>query len=153
MQEAERLSDSLDFGKLLRQYRLAAGLSQEALAERAHMSPFAISALERGHRRKPQSKTLALLAEALALDASQRARFETAARSGPTRLGAVTVGPWNNAPLVANNLPRQVTPLIGREHELAAIEGLVRAHALTTLVGAGGIGKTRLRALTEKSLL
>ena len=45
------------------------------------MSSFAISALERGHRRKPQSKTLELLAEALALNADQRGEFEAAARS------------------------------------------------------------------------
>ncbi len=154
MQEAERSSDSLDFGKLLRHYRLAAGLSQEALAERARVSAFAISALERGHRRKPQSKTLALLAEALALDAEQRALFESAARSAPSRLGAVTVGPWTGGPaLVTNNLPRQVTPLIGREDELANIEPLVRTHPLTTLVGAGGIGKTRLALQLGESLL
>lgn len=154
MQEAERLSDPPDFGKLLRHYRLAAGLSQEALAERARMSPFAISALERGHRRKPQSKTLALLADALALDTEQRAQFETAARTAPPRLGAVTVGPWTDGKaLVANNLPRQATPLIGRDEELAKLEPLVRTHALTTLVGAGGIGKTRLALRVGEALL
>ncbi|MGB8907431.1 MAG: helix-turn-helix domain-containing protein [Candidatus Cybelea sp.] len=156
MQEAERLSVSPEFGKLLRHHRLAAGLSQEALAERARMSAFAISALERGHRRKPQSKTLALLAEALALDADQRAQFEAAGRSGPTRLGAVTVGPWTGASatrLIQNNLPRQVTRLIGRENELAEIAQLVHAHPLTTLVGAGGIGKTRLALQIGEALL
>lgn len=154
MHEAERSSGVPDFGKLLKHYRLAAGLSQEALAERARMSAFAISALERGHRRRPQSKTLALLADALALESEQRAQFETAARSGPPRLGAVTVGPWvAETTLVANNLPRQVTPLIGRENELAKIEPLVRAHALTTLVGAGGIGKTRLALRVGEALL
>jgi predicted ATPase/DNA-binding XRE family transcriptional regulator len=154
MQEAERSSGAPDFGKLLRHFRLAAGLSQEALAERAHMSAFAISALERGHRRKPQSKTLALLADALALDSEQRAQFETAARSAPPRLGAVTVGPWaGETALVANNLPRQVTPLIGRDDELTKIESLVRTHALTTLVGAGGIGKTRLALRVGEALL
>jgi non-specific serine/threonine protein kinase len=153
MQEAGRLSDSPDFGKLLRHFRLAAGLSQEALAERARMSPFAISALERGHRRKPQSRTLALLAEALLLDAEQRAQFEIAARSAPPRLGAVMVGPWTAPALIANNLPRQVTPLIGREDDLAKIGPLVRAHALTTLVGAGGIGKTRLALRVGEALL
>jgi predicted ATPase/transcriptional regulator with XRE-family HTH domain len=155
MQEAGRLSLSPDFGKLLRHYRLAAGLSQEALAERARMSAFAISALERGHRRKPQSKTLALLAEALALDADQRAQFEAAARSAHARLEAVTVGPWTAAPatLIANNLPRQVTPLIGRESELAQISPLVQTHPLTTLVGAGGIGKTRLALRVGEALL
>lgn len=56
------------FGALLRRHRVAAGLSQEALAERARMSSDGISALERGHRRTPQRETLALLAGALALN-------------------------------------------------------------------------------------
>ena len=118
------------------------------------MSPFAISALERGHRRRPQSKTLELLSEALALDSEQRTQFETAARSAPQRLADVTVGPWTaTATLAANNLPRQVTPLIGRESELAEIERLVRTHLLTTLIGPGGIGKTRLALRVGETLL
>jgi predicted ATPase/transcriptional regulator with XRE-family HTH domain len=145
MQEAEYVSVSSGFGKLLRDYRLGAGLSQEALAERARMSSFAISALERGHRRKPQSKTLALLAEALELDADQRAQFQAAARSASGRPAGVTVGSSTNEPAAAsNNLPPQLTPLIGRVNELAAITQLVRTHPLTTLSGAGGVGKTRL---------
>ena len=45
---------------------------------------------------------------------------------------------------VAGNLPRQLNGLIGRESELVDLDAIVRAHALTTLVGPGGIGKTRL---------
>ena len=37
------------FGELLRQHRLAAGLTQEELAERARISVRAISDLERGY--------------------------------------------------------------------------------------------------------
>ncbi|MGH7329661.1 MAG: helix-turn-helix domain-containing protein, partial [Polyangiaceae bacterium] len=53
------------FGTVLRRLRLAAGFSQEALAERAKMSTDAISALERGARQAPQRQTLALLIQAL----------------------------------------------------------------------------------------
>ncbi len=146
-----------EFGRLLRDYRLAAGLSQEALAERARMSPFAISALERGHRRKPQVRTLALLAGALALDDDQRAHFKAAARSAQrVRNGAVTVGPWSGASapaLAPNNLPRQVTPLIGRENDVAKLEPLMGQYPLITLVGAGGVGKTRLALELGEALL
>ncbi|MGA7094290.1 MAG: helix-turn-helix transcriptional regulator, partial [Candidatus Cybelea sp.] len=61
MQEDGRESSSSDFGTLLRRYRIAAGLSQEELAERARLSFHGISALERGYRRTPQRETLALL--------------------------------------------------------------------------------------------
>ena len=42
------------------------------------------------------------------------------------------------------NLPVQLTPLVGRERELAEASALLRAHRLLTLVGPGGSGKTRL---------
>src|SRR5437763_14660325 len=70
------------FGDLLRRYRVAAGLSQEALAERARMSARAISDLERGVHRLPYKDTVAHLAAALGLEASERATLEAAAR-GP----------------------------------------------------------------------
>jgi predicted ATPase/class 3 adenylate cyclase len=43
-----------------------------------------------------------------------------------------------------NNLPQQVTSFIGRGRELADVKGLLGKTRLLTLVGAGGIGKTRL---------
>ena len=45
-----------------------------------------------------------------------------------------------------HNLPPQPTPLIGREAELAALDRLLadRQIRLITIVGAGGMGKTRL---------
>jgi class 3 adenylate cyclase len=42
-----------------------------------------------------------------------------------------------------NNLPVQTTSFVGREAEVGEIEALIRRHRLVTLVGAGGIGKTR----------
>lgn len=42
-----------------------------------------------------------------------------------------------------NNLPQHLLPLIGRETELAEVTALMRTTGLLTLVGAGGMGKTR----------
>src|ERR671930_223910 len=55
---------ALAFGELLKRYRVAAGLTQAQLAERAGLSERAISDLERGARRVPQRATLQLLAGA-----------------------------------------------------------------------------------------
>src|SRR5215470_6818023 len=91
---------SAPFADLLRRYRLAAGLTQEELAERAHLSVQAIGALERGDRRAPRRDTVALLAEALQLTLEERVRLETAVRG---RLRLVTA----QAPIP---LPRPTAP-------------------------------------------
>ncbi|MGA8533351.1 MAG: helix-turn-helix domain-containing protein [Candidatus Tumulicola sp.] len=152
MEDRGRVPASSDFGLLLRHYRLAAGLSQEALAERARMSTNGISALERGYRRTPQRETLALLVGALALNGEQRVKFEaTAARSALLGRSSVTVGPWAEGATAA--LPFALTSFVGRDTELGEIGALVREHRMVTLTGAGGVGKTRtaLRAATELS--
>jgi predicted ATPase len=125
------------FGALLRDFRLASGLSQDALAERASMSADGISALERGINKAPQRETLALLLEALQLDPQARKAIEAAAkRPARPRRSAGRAG--------KHNLPRLPTPLFGRARELAEIEGLVAASQVVTLTGTGGVGKTRL---------
>ena len=134
-----------DFGTLLRRYRLDAGLSQEALAERARLSLHGVSALERGYRRTPQRETLELLAGALALNAERRRAFEAAAVrvSLPRRRGAhsVTVGPW---PSVGSmDLPLALTQFVGRGAEIDQIVALTVEHRFVTVTGAGGIGKTQ----------
>src|SRR5207244_5287632 len=85
------LLSSPKFGDLLRQYRLAAGLTQEELAEKAQVSPRAISDLERGLRTRPWRDTIQLLANALQVEPSERAQLEAAARHS-THSAPVTVG-------------------------------------------------------------
>lgn len=52
----------------------------------------------------------------------------------------------STAPAVHNNLALPRTPLIGREHNVAAIQHLLLQEqvGLLTLTGPGGIGRTRL---------
>ena len=45
---------------------------------------------------------------------------------------------------VANNLPSQITPFIGREADQAQVHALIEDSRLLTLTGSGGCGKTRL---------
>src|SRR5947209_4893454 len=70
------------FGPLLAQYRRAAGVTQETLAERAGVSVRTIQALEHGGTR-PHRDTVLRLAVALALDTTQRALLEDAAAPAP----------------------------------------------------------------------
>lgn len=51
---------------------------------------------------------------------------------------------WIPVDDLPNNLPQQVTSFIGRERELREIKDLLSHARLLTLVGMGGLGKTRL---------
>src|SRR5680860_324516 len=76
MQELE----TVKFADVLRRRRLAAGFSQEDLAERAGLSPRSISDLERGQRLAPRLETVRLLSEALELTPTQRTQLIAASR-------------------------------------------------------------------------
>ena len=136
------------FGALLRRFRLAAGLSQEALAERARMSARAVSDLERGVNRAPRHETLLLLIEALNLGAVERQLFTLSAR--PELAVSVDTSDASSARLRARlpHLPQPPTSIIGREDDIQRGIDLLIGQAnqvrLVTLVGPGGVGKTRL---------
>jgi predicted ATPase/transcriptional regulator with XRE-family HTH domain len=137
-------TDPTTFGHLLRRYRQAAALSQEALAGRAGLSVQAVGQLERGDRRAPRLETVRLLAAALQLDAAARATLLAAARPdvGISAPAAVSPEPDSEPP---TTLPVPLSPLIGREREAAAAHVLLHEGVrLLTLTGPGGVGKTRL---------
>jgi predicted ATPase/DNA-binding winged helix-turn-helix (wHTH) protein len=52
-----------------------------------------------------------------------------------------------------HNLPQPSTPLIGRDQDLEEIKSGLQRHRLVTLVGPGGIGKTRLAIEAGRRLL
>jgi predicted ATPase/DNA-binding XRE family transcriptional regulator len=120
------------FGSLLRHHRALAGLSQEALAERAGISRRGIADLERGARRFPYPDTASRLAAALELGAAERAAFMAACRPG--RTGSTR----------RYTLQTDPSTFVGRQRELAEISQLVAGSRVLTLTGTGGIGKTRI---------
>ncbi|MFI9211153.1 BTAD domain-containing putative transcriptional regulator [Streptomyces sp. NPDC053253] len=73
------------FGARLQAFRRRAGLSQEVAAARAGISTRALRDIERGRVRRPQSRTLQRLADALGLTGGELTDLVTAARTGPPR--------------------------------------------------------------------
>ncbi len=61
--------------------------------------------------------------------------------------------PLRSLGLFDNNLPQQLTPLIQRETEVAAVQELLACARLVALVGAGGVGKTRVALQAGANLL
>src|SRR3989442_5076083 len=66
---------------------------------------------------------------------------------------ATAATPAGPPPSRTTNLPEAVSELIGREAELGEITAPVTEHRLVSLVGAGGIGKTRLALEVGRHLL
>ena len=135
------LDRSGSLGKLLRHYRLRAGLSREALADACGLSGAAMSALEQGLRPSPYPHTLRALSAALNLSAEESAalaaRVQHRARQRPQPEATTALA---SSP----RLPTPLTRLIGRESDLDQVQHLLDRSPLVTLVGPGGIGKTRL---------
>lgn len=135
------MNERTSFGAVLRRYRLAAGLSQEALAASALLSARTISDLERGIHRAPRANTIDLLASALGLTPEQRAVLLAAAHPD-LEAPLITQTP----PLQRRYLPMAPTQLIGREPERSQARAalLEDRSRLLTVTGPSGVGKTRL---------
>ena len=143
------------FGERLRHFRVRAGLSQAALAERANMSLAAVATLERGVRNLPYPRTVDALAAALDLSATERADLVAAAR--PTaRLRRAPPSAPEQRGVRAPQLPVWLTSFVGREAEVEAIQARLGPRPspvrLLTLVGPGGVGKTRLAVAAAADL-
>jgi non-specific serine/threonine protein kinase len=127
------------FGHLLQEFRAAAGLTQQELAELADLSSRGISDLERGARRSPRPVTVRQLAAALQLDQDEHTALTAAAN--PSRNGqGRTSTPRQGGTATAAAL----TSFVGRDREQADVLHALLSNRLVTLTGLGGIGKTRL---------
>lgn len=156
------MTDEITFGEWLRRRRRALDLTQKELAQEVGYSVGTIRKIEANERR-PSKQMASLLAEPLGIAQEQKDAFINFARTEPY---SVDLTPWlldldadfsggtqlphvpisTQQMVVTQDLPSQTTPFIGRESELAALDELLRDPAvrLISIVGPGGIGKTRL---------
>jgi len=129
------------FGSLLKRLRIAAGLTQEALAERAGLSVRAISDLERGVNRAPHDDTLQLLVEALSLHPADRAAL-LAATQQPADSSFTLLRGKGQISAIEGATPA----FVGRRNELAALDHHLVGDGppILLLAGEPRIGKSRL---------
>lgn len=156
--------ETYSFGSWLQQRRNQLRLTQKEVGVAAFCSAAMIRKIE-ADERQPSMELAYLLADALKIPSKQRELFVEVARS--ERPLAALIGTWSNeevteqwsreakATTIQTNLPPQPTPFIGREQELAELAALlaVENSRLITLVGIGGIGKTRLALAFAKRLI
>jgi predicted ATPase/DNA-binding XRE family transcriptional regulator len=126
------------FGAHLKALREAAGFTQEELATIAGLSVHAISALERGERRRPHVDTVRALSAALDLPGATRDALLARARAPADATAAEEMS--------RVSLPLPLTVLLGRETEVQVLRDWLSdpGARLITLTGPGGAGKTRL---------
>lgn len=149
------------FGQWVKRLRVQRDLTQEMLAELVYCSVQSIRFFESGKRR-PALDMAERLADVLAVDADQRESFIRLARTTlpaePEADSPTTVAPTETLPLaqpaVPSALPVAATPLIGRAVESRILQQLLMQEQcrLVTLLGAGGMGKTRLALACAEAL-
>lgn len=145
----------LTFGSWLKQRRRSLGLTREALARRVNYSPVAIKKVEADERRPSETMSL-MLAKALDVPSDRVDAFVRFARSGkydPTLLSdPAQRGSGSSQPMLPKKPhfvslpPVPLTPLIGRQKELAEAVELLKhtGTRLVNFIGPPGVGKTRL---------
>src|SRR4030095_6746001 len=100
-------------GAYLKVLRVTAGFTQEELATNAGLSVHAVSALERGERRRPHMETVRALAAALSLEDDARDALVKAARA---QADEPAFDELSGLPL-----PVPLTALLGRDRDLETL--------------------------------
>jgi tetratricopeptide (TPR) repeat protein/transcriptional regulator with XRE-family HTH domain len=146
-----------EFGRLLRRYRHAVGLTQEELADRARISSRAVWDLECGRTHRPRRSTVNALVAALELSESDATQLARAARLAPGTDGAAgCVGEEDNernsrdagdpgrsrahgddwlTNVPPAQLPHDVAGFVGRRSELAQMNAAVASRLTSSRSG------------------
>lgn len=159
------------FDELLRVRRLAAGLTQAELAQRAGVGVRTIRDLERARSTRPQRTTVELIADALGLTGADRTGFLAAARGQSARPAYPAAGrgpgpdPGSGGTGDVRAAPRRsrglglpdAGELIGRDRDVAELAAMLTTGPrpgggvvpgvdgrVVSLVGLAGVGKSGL---------
>src|SRR5580693_1014568 len=135
-------------GEWLRQQRVAAGLTQEDLAERSRVSVRAIADLERGRTKKPYPSSVRAIVRALGLPEETGDGLVARYRAGDGAAQGTDAAAQADADepadadggmTVPRQLPTRVPHFAGRALELAQLDGVLDAAASDQAVGATGV--------------
>ncbi len=74
----------------------------------------------------------------------QRLRDELGSDPGPALQGVHQELLQAGAPVIRRGVRHEPNPLLGRDDDIAAVAALLRTSRVTSIVGTGGLGKTRL---------
>ena len=143
------MKEPLPFGEWLRKQRRALDLSRQDLADQAGCAEITLRRIEAGTL-KPSKELASLLLEKVGIPQNELEPWVRFARGLSDR-----PSPEQSTSEIKpqTNLPALLTSFIGREKEQAEIIKHVEKYRLVTLVGSGGVGKTRLSIKTGEQVL
>ncbi|HRQ41281.1 MAG TPA: tetratricopeptide repeat protein [Chloroflexota bacterium] len=145
------METTYSFGYWVKRRRKALDLTQQAVADCVGCATVTIKKIEADERR-PSPTIAARLADCMALESAERTRFlAMAVGEQPGDTLALTRAPISNIP---DHIPQAVNPFLGRETELTMLLAMVNQPVirLISLIGPGGMGKTRLALATAAAL-
>jgi predicted ATPase/DNA-binding XRE family transcriptional regulator len=138
------------FGTWLRQKRRSLDLTQKAFADQIGCAEITVRRME-ADEYKPSKELALVLFENLGIPELERPSWVQFARGLAEYPDDQASPSASRAP--KTNLPIHLTSFIGREKEQEEIKKLILKNRLVTILGAGGIGKTRLSIQTGFALL
>jgi predicted ATPase/transcriptional regulator with XRE-family HTH domain len=147
---------SLSFSAWLKTVRAMRDWTQADLAVQADVAVESVRRFEQDPESRPSKRSAALLAACLGIPPEEQNAFVLWARRRPNAAPPPSViAAFRPRRGVGSHtaLPTPLTPLIGREQDIATILAQLRDPTvrLLTLTGPGGVGKTRLAlALAER---
>jgi non-specific serine/threonine protein kinase len=147
----------VSFGEWLKRRRAAEGWTQEQLALKINCSTSALRKFE-SEERRPSAEVVKQLADVFNISQGERASFLRYARGDWQAIAGSDSEdtPWHTSPArttTRSNLPVSTSSFIGRGKEQNEIIHLIGKSRLITLIGVGGIGKSRLSIQTASALL
>jgi predicted ATPase/DNA-binding XRE family transcriptional regulator len=144
------MPESISFGTWLRQQRRALDLTQKALADKVGCAEITVRRME-ADEYKPSSELALALFEKLGIPEPERTQWIRFARG---------LAEYPNNQIASSppreqktNLPIPLTSFIGREKDVEHIQHRLAGNRLVTLIGVGGIGKTRLSQQVANQLI
>jgi non-specific serine/threonine protein kinase len=144
------MAEKISFGTWLRQRRRALDLTQKALANQVGCAEITVRQIE-ADALKPSKELAEILLEKLGIPEFERPGWIAFAR-GTSGYPQKTKS--HSSQLEAKtNLPIPLTSFIGRQNDVERIQRRLAKHRLVTLIGAGGIGKTRLSQQVGRQVL
>jgi predicted ATPase len=151
---AEISTEFDSFGVMLRHLRRRARLTQRELGTAVGYSEAHIARLEANQRRPDVAAITGRFFDALDLGDEPELRDQLVMLASAARKSGQSNTPadlLSEAP--PTNLREQLTAFIGRDDELSEAKRLLRTTRLLTVVGPGGIGKSRIAAQIASDLL